>query len=108
MKKLCNRLRDEGIYHPWVKLMIIMKLTCAIVFLLISQAFALKTYSQKTLLSLKLENATIKEVLKEIEDKSSDHGPTDRTFSIFRQSCRSGGTTAAGDHGKREYHQHHG
>lgn len=70
MKKLCNRLRDEGIYHPWVKLMIIMKLTCAIVFLLISQAFALKTYSQKTLLSLKLENATIKEVLKEIEDKS--------------------------------------
>lgn len=70
MKKLCKHLRDEGIYHPWVKFLITMKLTAILALLLISQAFALKTYSQKALLDLKLENATVKEVLKVIEDKS--------------------------------------
>ena len=70
MKKLCKRLKDDGIYHPWVKFMITMKLTAFFALLLISQAFALKSYSQKTLLDLKMEDATVKEVLKVIEDKS--------------------------------------
>jgi len=70
MKKLCKNPKDEGICRPWVKFLITMKLTAIFVLFLFSQAVALKTYSQKTLLNLKLENATVKEVLKEIEDKS--------------------------------------
>jgi TonB-linked SusC/RagA family outer membrane protein len=70
MKKLCKHPKDEGIYRPWTKFLITMKLTAILTLLLFSQAFALKTYSQKTLLNLKLENTSVKEVLKEIEDKS--------------------------------------
>lgn len=47
-----------------------MKLTAIFLLCLVIQSFALKTYSQKTLMNLKLENATVKEVLKQIEDKS--------------------------------------
>ena len=70
MKKMCKHSKDGGIYHPWTKFMIIMKLTVVFAFFLMTQTFALKTYSQKALLNLKLENATVKEVLKEIEDQS--------------------------------------
>jgi len=47
-----------------------MKLTLIFGLLVISQAFALKTYSQKTTLNLTMEDASIKEILKEIENKS--------------------------------------
>ncbi|MCK9640295.1 MAG: TonB-dependent receptor [Prolixibacteraceae bacterium] len=47
-----------------------MKLTLILSLLLFSQAFALRSYSQRTLINLKMENVTIKEVLREIEDKS--------------------------------------
>lgn len=70
MKKNRNRLRWDGIHRPWVKILIAMKLTVILSFLILSQAFALKTYSQRTLLSLKMENVTIKDVLRVIEDKS--------------------------------------
>src|SRR6056297_1000932 len=53
----------------WRKMFRIMKLTCA--FLLIGMvALANNTYSQVTKLSLKMENATIHEIFKEIEKKS--------------------------------------
>jgi len=70
MKKNCNRLRWDGIHRPWVKILIAMKLTVILSLLLFSQAFALKTYSQRTLLSLKMDNVTVKDVLRVIEDKS--------------------------------------
>jgi TonB-linked SusC/RagA family outer membrane protein len=70
MKKKCNRLRWDGIHRPWVKILFVMKLTVIFSLLLFSQAFALKSYSQRTLLNLKMENVSIKEVLNAIEDKS--------------------------------------
>ncbi|MGE4586774.1 MAG: STN domain-containing protein, partial [Mangrovibacterium sp.] len=70
MKKLCNSFKDEGIYHPWIKFLITMKLTAIFALLLVVQGFALKGYSQKTSLNLKMENVTVKDVLKVIEDKS--------------------------------------
>jgi TonB-dependent SusC/RagA subfamily outer membrane receptor len=70
MKKNCNRLRWDGIHRPWVKILIAMKLTVILSLLLFTQTFALKSYSQRTLLNLKMENVTIKEVLRTIEDKS--------------------------------------
>lgn len=47
-----------------------MKLTVIMSLLIITQAFALRSYSQKTLLNLKMSNVSVKEVLREIEDKS--------------------------------------
>lgn len=70
MKKICNRLRWNGIHRPWVKILIVMKLTVILSLLLFSQAFALKTYSQRSLLSLKMDKVTVKDVLRVIEDKS--------------------------------------
>lgn len=70
MKKKCNRLWEDGINHPIAKILITMKLTVILSLLLFSQAFALKSYSQRTLLTLKMENATIKDVLRVIEEKS--------------------------------------
>jgi len=70
MKKNLKRLRDDGIHHPWVKIIIAMKLSVILVLMIFTQAFASKGYSQKTLLNLKMRNATVKEVLSEIEDNS--------------------------------------
>ena len=70
MKKLCKSFKAGGIYHPWVKIIVTMKLTVIFGLMLIAPAFALKSYSQKNLLDLKVENATVKEVLKTIEDKT--------------------------------------
>lgn len=70
MKKNCNRLRCDGIHRRWVKILIAMKLTVILSFLILSQAFAAKSYSQKILLNLKMENVTVKDVLRNIEDKS--------------------------------------
>ncbi len=47
-----------------------MRTTLFVLFVTISQVFALGTYSQNTRLSLNLKNATIKEVLQEIENQS--------------------------------------
>ncbi len=72
MKKKCNHLLwDDGIHRSWKKILIVMKLTVILSFLVMSQAFAIKSYSQKTLINLKMSNVTIKEVLREIEDKSN-------------------------------------
>ncbi len=70
MKKNCNHLRADGIHHPWVKILIAMKLTVILSLLIFSQAFALRTYSQQATINLKMENVTIKDVLRAIEDKS--------------------------------------
>ena len=70
MKKKCNHLWGDGIHRAWGKILIVMKLTVILSFFLITQAFALKSYSQKTLINLKMSNVTIKDVLREIEDKS--------------------------------------
>jgi hypothetical protein len=70
MKKKCNHLWDDGIHHSVKKIFTVMKLTVIMSLLVITQAFALKSYSQKTLLNLKMTNVSIKEVLREIEDKS--------------------------------------
>ena len=70
MKKKCNHLWDDGIHRTWKKILIVMKLTVILSLLLITQAFALKSYSQRTLINLKMENVTIKEVLRGIEEKS--------------------------------------
>ncbi len=48
----------------------IMRTTLFVLIVTISQVFALGTYSQNTRLSLNLKNASIKEVLQEIENKS--------------------------------------
>ena len=89
MKKKCNHLRADGIRHPLVKILIAMKLTVILSLLIFSQAFAIKSYSQRTSLDLKMENATIKEVLRVIESKSeyfflynNDLINVDRTVSI--------------------------
>lgn len=71
MKKKCNHLRADVIHHPWVKILIAMKLTFILSLLIITQAFAFKGYSQRTTLNLKMENVTIKNVLRAIEEKSS-------------------------------------
>lgn len=70
MKKKCNHLWDDGIHLAWGKILIVMKLTVILSLLLITQAFALKSYSQRALINLKMENVTIKEVLREIEDRT--------------------------------------
>ena len=43
----------DGIHRPLVKILIAMKLTVVMSLLLMSQAFALKSYSQRTLIDLK-------------------------------------------------------
>ena len=70
MKKKCIHLWDDGIHRSWKQILKVMKLTAILSLLLFTQAFALKSYSQRTLINLKMENVTIKEVLREIEDKS--------------------------------------
>jgi TonB-dependent SusC/RagA subfamily outer membrane receptor len=52
------------------KLIRIMKLTTFLILLSIGCVFAGKTYSQTKLLNLMVDNATVKEVLSEIEDQS--------------------------------------
>lgn len=70
MKKKCNHLWADVIHRPWVKILIAMKLTFILSLLIITQAFAFKGYSQRTTLNLKMENVTIKNVLRAIEEKS--------------------------------------
>ena len=70
MKKKCNLLRDDGIRRTWKKILNVMKLTVILSVLLFTQAFAMKSYSQRTLINLKMENVTIKDVLRQIEEKS--------------------------------------
>jgi len=70
MKKKCIHLWDDGIHRSWKQILKVMKLTAILSLLLFTQAFALKSYSQRALINLKMENVTIKEVLREIEDKS--------------------------------------
>jgi len=70
MKKKCIHLWDDGIHRTWKKILIVMKLTVILSLLIITQAFALKTYSQRTVINLKMENVTIKDVLRGIEEKS--------------------------------------
>jgi TonB-dependent starch-binding outer membrane protein SusC len=70
MKKNRNYLWEDGFHRSIEKIFTVMKLTFIISLLLITQAFALKSYSQRTLINIKMENVSIKEVLREIEDKS--------------------------------------
>jgi len=70
MKKNCNHLWADGIHYPWVKILIVMKLTVIMSLLILTQAFAIKSYSQRTTINLKMENVTVKDVLRVIEDKS--------------------------------------
>lgn len=52
------------------KLLLIMKISAFILFVSMFNAVANQTYSQSTKVSLKMENASVKEVLKEIEHSS--------------------------------------
>ncbi len=71
MKKKCNHLLwDDGVHRSVKKIFTVMKLTVIMSLLIITQAFALRSYSQKTLLNLKMSNVSVKDVLREIEDKS--------------------------------------
>lgn len=70
MKKNCNNLWVDGIHHPWAKILIVMKLTLILFLLVITQSFAVRSYSQNKSLNLKMENVTIKDVLRAIEDRS--------------------------------------
>ncbi len=70
MNKKRNRLWVDVIHQSRVKILLAMKLTVILSLLFISQAFAVKSYSQRTTLNLKMENVTIKDVLLAIEDKS--------------------------------------
>jgi len=70
MKKKCNHLWDDGIHRSVKKIFTVMKLTVIMSLLVITQAFALRSYSQQTLLNLKMANVSVKDVLREIEDKS--------------------------------------
>ncbi|WP_321343093.1 TonB-dependent receptor [uncultured Draconibacterium sp.] len=47
-----------------------MKLTCFLIFFVVAQVFAVNTYSQETRLSLEMRDATVKDVLFEIEESS--------------------------------------
>ena len=57
-------------YRPLAKLFRIMKITAFLFFLAIAQVFAIDSYSQATRLSMDLKNATVKDVLFEIEENS--------------------------------------
>jgi len=70
MKKKCIHLWDDGIHRSWKQILKVMKLTVILSLLLFTQAFAIKSYSQRTLINLKMENVSIKEVLRQIEDVS--------------------------------------
>src|SRR5512133_131029 len=52
------------------KTWMIMKLTMALLFLVVTQMMATEVYSQSTKMTLKLKNASVKEVLNRIEEKS--------------------------------------
>ena len=68
-----NHLKDGVIRHRQVKKLVAMKQTVIFIFLLFSQAFVTKTFSQTTSLDLKMENVTIKDVLRAIEERSDYH-----------------------------------
>ncbi len=52
------------------KLLVAMKATIFILLISITQVFAVSTYSQTTRLNLSMQNSSLKEVLKEIEQQS--------------------------------------
>lgn len=61
----------SGLHMTWKsKLFLTMRLTLLALLLSVFQGWALSSYSQNTKLSLKMENATIKEVLYSIEEQS--------------------------------------
>ncbi len=65
------RQRALGLLFPGVgKILKMMKLTLCLIFFSIFGAIASETYSQTTKLSVHLTNMSVKDVLKEIEDKS--------------------------------------
>ena len=69
MKKMTSASWN-AIYPGCKKLMMIMKLTTFFILISMVSAFASKTYSQTKTLSLSLENASVKQVLEEIEEQS--------------------------------------
>jgi len=68
MKKKANNLPLW--YHSCKKLLVIMRLTAVILLLTTLQTFALEGYAQSARLSLDMNNATVKQVLSEIESQS--------------------------------------
>ncbi len=68
MKKKC--IRDAIQFYIKTKLWRIMRISVFLLFMCISQTWAVSVYSQQTRLTLKMENTRIVDVLDEIEDKS--------------------------------------
>ena len=68
MKKKC--IRDAIQFYIKTKLWRIMRISVFLLFICISQAWAVSGYSQQTRLTLKMESSRIVDVLDEIEDKS--------------------------------------
>jgi len=64
-------LKRDGVFPDLsLKILRIMRLTLFLLFISLSQVFAVKTYSQVARVSLDLKNSTVKEVLYDIESKS--------------------------------------
>ncbi len=70
MEKKHNHSRGNEKHCPWFKFLVAMKLTLVLSLLLVAQSFAIRSYSQETMLNLNLKNVSVKDVLKEIEDHS--------------------------------------
>ena len=68
MKKKCE-LRDSMRWSQLTKLLLTMKLTCLFVLLFVAQLSA-SVYSQQTRLRVDFNQATIKEVMTEIESQT--------------------------------------
>jgi len=69
MKKFID-LHGNGKIPGMEKLFKIMRLTCFFILVSVMSVLAGKTYSQTKLLNLNMDNATVKEVLAEIEKQS--------------------------------------
>ena len=70
MEKNRKLVGSDNLFPGLTKLLRIMKLTSFLIFFAIAQVFALDSYSQATRLSLEMKDATVKDVLLEIEESS--------------------------------------
>jgi len=70
MKKKSELVIAEGFSSWWEKTLFYMKLTNLLLLVSVFQTLAAVSYSQTATLSLKINNAAVKDVLQEIEDQS--------------------------------------
>ena len=68
MKK--KQIREVCMCHALLKLLRIMKVTFGLLLVFVVQGWAIKSYSQKTVLNLDMKNVNIVDVLEEIENQT--------------------------------------